>query len=206
MRWVTQHRPKIDRLASPWLIRRFVDPQAEFLFVPPADIRSAAATASAIPFDVPSALPENEFNHPPGGTTFDVLRDKFELRDPVLDRVGAIVRDADNDNAFRRVPEAAGLRAISLGLAKSVRDDHERLAYGMVLYDALYEWSAKLAAEEETYARAPRLYKALCEIQLWMNRARERRAMQELDRHLLLDVGLTREDVVRESRKPFWVG
>lgn len=203
MRWVTQARPKIDRLASPWLIRRFVDPQAEFLFVPPADICSSAAAAGAIPFDVPGTTGV-EFNHPPGGTTFDVLRERFALSDPALDRVGAIVRDADNDNTFRRIPEAAGLRAISLGLAKSLRDDHERLAHAMVMYDALYEWAVKLADEEEVFARAPRLYRSLCVLGDWLSRSRERHALSEMSLHGLRDVGLTPEDVERECGKPFW--
>lgn len=112
MRRVTQRRPKIDRLAPPWLIHRFVDPQAQFLFVAPADIRNTAASIGAIPFDVPDGTPEADLVHPPGGTCFDVIRAQFELRDPGLERLAAIVRDAQNDNRWDGSPEAAGLRAI----------------------------------------------------------------------------------------------
>jgi hypothetical protein len=181
MRWVTQARPKIDRLASPWLIRRFVDHEAEFLFVPAADVRNAAAAAGAVPFDVPGA-PGVEFNHPPGGTTFDVIRERFQIRDPALDRVAAVVRDADNDNAYGRAPEAAGLRAISLGLVDRLRDDQQRLAHAMVMYDALYEWASRGATEDEVFARAPRLYHAFATIGTWLGDIRERRILRELDR------------------------
>lgn len=204
MRWVTQARPKIDRLASPWLIRRFVDPQAEFLFVPAAEVRSAAAAAKAIPFDVPAGTPGAELVHPPGGTSFDAIRGKFRLDDPALDWLARIVRDADNDNAFRRMPEAAGLRAISLGLAKSVRDDHQRLAYGMVLYDALYAWASKNACEITALPTPSRLNATLCLIGTWISRARERRDLTELDDHLLRDVGIDPENARREANKPFW--
>jgi hypothetical protein len=160
MRWVTQARPKIDRLASPWLISRFVDPQAQFLFVPAADIRNTAASTGAIPFDVPLGTPETDLAHPPGGTCFDVIRAKFALNDPALARMAAIVHDADNDNRVGRMPEAAGLRAISLGLANTVRDDQERLAYAMVLYDSLYRWVSRGPDNAEVFARAPALYRA----------------------------------------------
>jgi hypothetical protein len=204
MRWVTQARPKIDRLASPWLISRFVDPQAQFLFVPARDIRSAAAATGAIPFDVPEGMPEAELAHPPGGTCFDSIRAKFALRDPALERLAEIVRDADNDNKLGRIPEAAGLRAISLGLANTVRDDHERLAYAMVLYDSLYRWASRMPSEAEIFARAPALYRALCTLGQWLAVSRQRRALAELDRHLRRDIGLTDEQVARESEKPFW--
>lgn len=204
MRWVTQARPKIDRLASPWLISRFVDPQAQFLFVPAADVRSAAAAAGAIPFDVPDGMPEAELTHPPGGTSFDCIRARFALSDPALERLAAIVRDADNDNRLGRMPEAAGLRAISLGLASTVRDDNERLAYAMVLYDSLYRWLQRAPGEEEVFARAPALYRALCTLGGWLANARQRRALAGLDKHLRRDVGLSDEQAARESEKPFW--
>ncbi len=204
MRWVTQRRPKIDRLASPWLISRFVDPQAQFLFVPAEDVRNTAAATGAVPFDVPAGTPGADLVHPPGGTSFDAIRARFALNDPVLDRIAAIVRDADNDNRFGLVPEALGLRAISLGLAKSVRDDQERLAYGMVIYDALYRWVSKESQEAEIFARAPALYRALAGVGTWLSRFRERRALGDLSDHLLRDVGLTREQAVREAAKPFW--
>ena len=204
MRWVTQSRPKIDRLASPWLISRFVDPEAQFLFVPADTVCNTAAATGAVPFDVPAGTPGADLIHPPGGTSFDAIRTKFALADPALDRIADIVRDADNDNRFGLVPEALGLRAISLGLAKSVRDDQERLAYGMVIYDALYQWVARESKEAEIFARAPAVYRALSEIGMWVSRFRERRALGELSDHLLQDVGLSREQAEREAAKPFW--
>lgn len=197
MRWVTAERPKIDRLASPWLIRRFVDRQAEFLFVPAAEIRKVAA-AGAIAFDVPGGAPGIDFGHAPGETTFDAIRQKFQLYDPALDRVSAVVRDADNDNVLRRVPEAAGLRAISLGLVDSLRDDQQRLAHALVMYDALYEWASRIAPEEEVFARAPRLYQAFMTIGRWMSDMRERRIRRELDRFGLASLFPARRDRNRQ--------
>jgi hypothetical protein len=196
MRWVTAEQPKIDRLASPWLIRRFVDREAEFLFVPAADVRDAAAAAGAVPFDVPGASGV-ELNHPPGGTTFDVIRERFQIRDPALDRVAAVVRDADNDNAYGRAPEAAGLRAISLGLVDRLSDDQQRLAHAMVMYDALYEWASKGATEDEVFARAPRLYHAFAVIGTWLGNIRERRILRELDRFGLRHLYPRRGDTER---------
>ncbi len=204
MRWVTQARPKIDRLASPWLIRRFVDPQAQFLFVPAADIGSAAAVTGAIPFDAPAGTPGVDLVHPPGGTCFDCLRAKFALSDPALERLAAIVRDADNDNRFGCSPEAAGLRAIALGMASTVRDDQERLAHAMVLYDSLYRWLSREPSEAEVFARAPALYRALCTLGDWLAKARQRRALAVLDKRLLRDIGVSPEDAAREVAKPFW--
>lgn len=204
MRWVTQARPKIDRLASPWLISRFVDPQAQFLFVPAADVRGAAAATGAIPFDTPEGMPEADLAHPPGGTCFDSIRAKFALSDPALERLAAIVRDADNDNRFGRSPEAAGLRAIALGMASTVRDDNERLAHAMVMYDSLYRWLSREPSEAAIFARAPALYRALCTLGDWLAKARQRRALAALDRRLLDDIGLTREMAQAETGKPFW--
>ncbi len=204
MRWVTQARPKIDRLASPWLISRFVDPQAQFLFVPAADVANAAASTGAIPFDVPRGTPDAELVHPPGGTCFDCIRAKFALADPALERLAAIVRDADNDNRLGRSPEAAGLRAISLGLASTVRDDNERLAHAMVMYDSLYRSLLRGASEEDVFAQAPAMYRGLCVLGGWLANSRERRALADLNDHLLRDVGITRDQAEREAAKPFW--
>ena len=135
MQWVTRRRPKIDRLACPWLIRRFIDKSSEFLFVPAAEVRQFASATGAIPFDVPGV----ELSHGPGGCSFHAFLAKYRLKDPALRRVGAIVLAADNGN-LAGAPEAAGLRAISLGLAGCISNDHERLAQGLVLDDALYRW------------------------------------------------------------------
>jgi len=190
MQWVTRRRPKIDRLACPWLIRRFIDKDAEFLFVAPDDVRRIANATGAIPFDVPGV----ELAASQGGCSFDVFLAKYRLDDPALMRVAGVVRAADNDNGD--VPEAAGLRAISFGLAGSIRDDQERVTQGLVLYDALYRWARKPPA---TAVMRPERG-----IVLWLARRRERRALTELEPHLLRDIGLTPDDVRAEIDQPFW--
>nr|WP_254439171.1 sulfurtransferase/chromate resistance protein [Ruegeria arenilitoris] len=134
--WITRHRPKIDRIACPWLIRRFVDPRARFLFVAPTEVEAAAAIFDATPFDV-----ENTFwSHRQDRCTFDTMLDEFALHSPALDRLATVVRAADT-NRHDLAPEAAGLLAVSVGLSRQYRDDHEALAAGMHLYDALYRWA-----------------------------------------------------------------
>jgi hypothetical protein len=190
MQWVTRQRPKIDRLACPWLIKRFIDQDPEFLFVPAGEVQAIAAARDAIPFDVPGV----ELWHGGGACSFDVLLEKYRCDDPALRRIAAIVRTADNDN-LRQVPEAAGLRAISIGLAGTVRDDHERVAIGLVLYDALYRWARKGSLDVRRPERGPAL---------WLARWRERRDLSDLDDHMLRDLGLTREDVRAEIGQPWW--
>ena len=129
-RWVTRERPKIDRIACPWLIRRFIDADAKFLYVPAAQVKE---TAQAIPFDVPGA----EFGHHGERCSFDAFIEQFNLRDPALDRLARIVRAADT-HRLDLAPEAAGLLAISTGLGKTIADDHALLEQGMAVYDALY--------------------------------------------------------------------
>ena len=129
-RWVTRERPKIDRIACPWLIRRFIDADAKFLYVPAAQVKE---TAEAIPFDVPGA----EFGHHGEHCSFDAFIEQFNLRDAALDRLARIVRAADT-HRLDLAPEAAGLLAISTGLGKTIADDHALLEHGMAVYDALY--------------------------------------------------------------------
>ena len=129
-RWVTRERPKIDRIACPWLIRRFIDAGAQFLYVPAAQVKE---TAQAIPFDVPGV----ELGHHGERCSFDAFIEQFNLREPALDRLARIVRAADT-NRLDVAPEAAGLLAISTGLGKNFADDHALLEHGMVVYDALY--------------------------------------------------------------------
>lgn len=129
-RWVTRERPKIDRIACPWLIRRFIDADAQFLYVPAAQVKE---TAEAIPFDVPGA----EFGHHGERCSFDAFIEQFNLRDAALDRLARIVRAADT-HRLDLAPEAAGLLAISTGLGKTIADDHALLEHGMAVYDALY--------------------------------------------------------------------
>jgi len=134
--WVTRHRPKIDRIACPWLVRRFIDPHAQFLFVPPQDVALVAEKFSATPFDVENV----PFSHRGEACSFDTFLSEFELSIPALDTMATIVRGADTDR-HDLAPEAAGLLAFSLGLSRMYRDDLEQLEAGMTFYDALYRWA-----------------------------------------------------------------
>jgi rhodanese-related sulfurtransferase len=145
-RWVTRERPKIDRIACPWLIRRFVDPDAEFLYVPTADVRTIAQQRSAIAYDIPDV----EFSHEGERCSFDAFLKYYRLRDPALDELAMIVRGADT-NRLEIAPQAAGLAAISLGLSRNFSDDHQMLEHGMVMYDALYAWCKEGKSEVHTW-------------------------------------------------------
>lgn len=134
--WVTRHRPMIDRIACPWLIRRFVDPGARFLFVSPSEVVGVAEHYGATPFDVEVV----HWSHRGPLCTFDTMLDEFHLRTEPLDRLSKIVRGADTDR-HDIAPEAAGLLAISVGLSRQYKDDIEQLSAGMSLYDALYRWA-----------------------------------------------------------------
>ena len=135
MKWITRERPKIDRIACPWLVARFIDRDAEFLYVPSADVQGIAAKTGAIPYDVPGA----ELGHVGERCSFDAFLSKYGLADLALARLATIVRGADTDR-LDLAPQCAGLLAISRGLSKCHADDHTMLAHGMVLYDALYAW------------------------------------------------------------------
>ena len=134
--WVTRHRPKIDRIACPWFVRRFVDPHAQFLFVPPQDVMLVAEKFGATPFDVEDVC----FSHHGETCSFDAFMTEFGLSSPALDAVATIVRGADT-NRHDLAPEAAGLLAFSVGLSRMYRDDLAQLEAGMALYDALYRWA-----------------------------------------------------------------
>jgi AraC-like DNA-binding protein len=153
MKWITREKPKIDRIACPWLIRRFIDPQAEFFFVPYPDIAQRAAALGAIPFDIPEA----EFTHYEDRCTFDYFLEKYGLTDPALQLLAPIVRGADTDD-HAAAPQAAGLWAISAGLAYNTPDDHELLEKGMLLYDALYSWAKYLHREKHTQSPTEKLF------------------------------------------------
>lgn len=140
--WVTRHRPKIDRIACPWLIRRFVDPDARFLFVSPAEVLGVADRYGATPFDVEDLF----WSHRGPLCTFDTMLDEFKLRTDALDRLSKVVRGADT-NTHDLAPEAAGLLAISVGLSRQYRDDQNQLDAGLALYDALYRWARDGADE-----------------------------------------------------------
>ena len=151
-RWVTRERPKIDRIACPWLVRRFVDPDAEFLYVPAAEVKNAAAEREAVPYDIPDV----EFSHVGDLCSFDAFLHYYRLSEPALDELALIVRGADT-NRMDLSPQAAGLAAISLGLSMNFQDDHRMLEQGMVVYDALYSWCKKGKAETHTWN--PEAYK-----------------------------------------------
>jgi len=137
-RWVTRARPKIDRIACPWLIRRFIDPDAEFLYVPAPEVKKVAAAREAVPYDIPDV----EFAHEGEHCSFDAFIKRFRLRDQALDDLALIVRGADTGRP-ELAPQSAGLLAISLGLSRNFADDHAMLEQGMVMYDALYSWCRK---------------------------------------------------------------
>ncbi len=144
--WVTRARPKIDRIACPWLIRRFVDPAAVFLFVPPGDVADVADRFGATAFDIEGVF----WSHRGPLCTFDVMLDEFALHMPALDRLAAIVRGADTAR-LDLAPEAAGLLAASLGLSRMFRDDLEQLEAGLALYDAFYRWSRDAVDEAHNW-------------------------------------------------------
>jgi len=135
MKWVTRERPKVDRIACPWLIARFIDQQPEFLYVPSADVLRVAREQGAIPYDVPNV----EYGHVGELCSFDAFLKKHQLTNPALQRLAAIVRGADTGRPDL-TPQSHGLLAISLGLSRNIVDDHEMLRHGMVIYDALYAW------------------------------------------------------------------
>jgi hypothetical protein len=146
MKWITRERPKIDRIACPWLIKTFVDAEAEFIYVPKEQVFSKAKELGAIPYDIPGA----EYTHEGEYCTFDYIVKKHNLIDPAIQQIATIVRGADTDS-FQLAPQAAGLWAISAGLSYNHKDDHEMLAIGMKLYDALFSWSKYVQDEKHNW-------------------------------------------------------
>ena len=134
-RWVTRERPKIDRIACPWLVLRFIDARAEFLYVPASDVLRVARETGATPYDIPGV----EMSHVGERCSFDAFIGKYALTDPALHQLAAIVRGADTSQ-LDLTPQSAGLYAISLGLSRLHADDHAMLAHDLVMYDALYAW------------------------------------------------------------------
>jgi len=149
MKWVTRERPKIDRIACPWLILRFIDPQAEFLYVPADRVLPVAQDTGAVPYDIPGV----ELSHVGERCSFDAFLAKYDLRDAALERLALIVRGADTSR-LDLAPQCAGLYAISLGLSATFNDDQEMLRHGLVMYDALYAWCARLQGETHTWPPA----------------------------------------------------
>lgn len=145
MKWITRENPKIDRIACPWLIKRFIDSDAEIIYVPFEKVRGEAKRMKAIPFDVPDV----EYSHYNDKCTFDYFLLKHKLNDPALKTLAMIVRGADTDR-HDLAAQSSGLWAISAGLAFNFEDDLELLDKGMLLYDALYSWAKHLQKEKHT--------------------------------------------------------
>jgi hypothetical protein len=146
MKWITRERPRIDRLACPWLIRRFIDTDAEIVYLPARDVIPTAQTLGAVAFDVPDV----ELTHDGPFCSFDAFLSKYQLNDAPLARLAAIVRAADT-GTLEQSPQAPGLLAITLGLGANIDDDHALLEAAMPIYDALYTWCRNLQAERHDW-------------------------------------------------------
>jgi hypothetical protein len=149
MKWITRERPKIDRIACPWLVARFIDQEPEFLYVPSSDVLSVADETKAIPYDIPGV----ELTHEGELCSFDAFLKKYQLDDPALRQLALIVRGADTSR-LELTPQSAGLYALSLGLSHDFADDHEMLKHGMVMYDALYAWCKHCQTESHNWPPA----------------------------------------------------
>jgi rhodanese-related sulfurtransferase len=145
-KWVTRERPKIDRIACPWLIRRFIDPHAEFIYVPTNQVVAVAKEIGGTPYDIDGV----EFAHEGERCSFDTILRIYGIKRPPLDHLAIIVRGADTSR-HDLTPQCGGLFAISLGLSANFQDDHEMLKHGMVMYDALYTWCRSLQAETHNW-------------------------------------------------------
>ena len=145
-RWVTREHPKIDRIACPWLISRFINPLAEFIYVPAQDVPAVAKERRAVPYDITGA----EFGHVGDRCSFDAIIRIYEINDPALDRLATIVRGADTSRPDL-TPQCEGLLAISHGLSANFPDDHDMLRHGLIMYDALYTW-CRLQVERQRSA------------------------------------------------------
>jgi hypothetical protein len=152
MKWITRERPKIDRIACPWLVARFIDGEPEFLYVPSGDVLSVADRTQAIPYDIPGV----ELTHDGELCSFDAFLKKYKLDDPALRQLALIVRGADTSR-LDLTPQSAGLYALSLGLSHDFADDHEMLKHGMVMYDALYAWCKHCQSESHNWPPANRI-------------------------------------------------
>jgi hypothetical protein len=146
MKWITRERPKIDRIACPWLIKNFVDKDAEFIYVAKENVFSDAKKLNAIPYDIPGA----EYSHEGEFCTFDYIIKKHDIKDPAIAQLALIVRGADTDS-FELAPQAAGLWAISAGLSYNFNNDQEQLELGMKVYDALYSWAKFVSNEKHNW-------------------------------------------------------
>jgi hypothetical protein len=148
MKWITREHPKIDRIACPWLVARFVDDNPEFLYVPSGDVMKVAAETGAIPYDVPDV----ELGHHGDQCSFDAFIAKYKIEDAALNKLALIVRAADCGQPTL-AKEAAGLLAISKGLSLNFTDDREMLEHGMMIYDALYAWCSNTPLRKVSHFR-----------------------------------------------------
>jgi len=146
MKWITREHPKIDRIACPWIIKRFIDTEAEFIYVPFSEVKEKAKQLNATPFDIPDV----EFTHYNDQCTFDYFVKKYKIDDPAIHVLAVIIRGADTDS-HDLAAQAAGLWAISSGLAHICQDDHELLQKGMLIYDALYHWAKYHQKDKHTF-------------------------------------------------------
>ena len=146
MKWITRERPKIDRIACPWLIKNFVDKDAEFIYVAKEKVFEKAKELNAVPYDIPGA----EYSHEGDKCTFDYIVKKHHINDRAVERLAVIVRGADTDS-FELAPQAAGLWAISAGLSFNIKDDQKQLELGMKIYDALYSWAKYVSDEKHNW-------------------------------------------------------
>ena len=146
MKWITRERPKIDRIACPWLIARFIDKEPEFLYVPAGDVLHITDKTGAIPYDIPGV----ELTHDGELCSFDAFLKKYTLEDDALQQLAVIVRGADTSR-LDLAPQSPGLYALSLGLSKIYADDHEMLKQGMVMYDALFAWCQHCQSETHNW-------------------------------------------------------
>jgi hypothetical protein len=146
MKWITRERPKIDRIACPWLIARFIDEAPQFLYVPADQVLSTAGETGAVPYDIPGV----EMTHVGEKCSFDAFLAKYDLHEPALLQLASIVRGADTSR-LELTPQSAGLYALSLGLSQVFADDHEMLRHGMVMYDALFAWCRNCQGETHNW-------------------------------------------------------
>ena len=185
MKWITRERPKIDRLACPWLIKRFIDAKAEIIYVPAKEVIAQAEALQAIPFDVPDV----EFSHHEDRCTFDYFIEKYHLKDAALHTMALVIRGADTDN-HSISSQSAGLWAISAGLAFNFRDDYELLERGMLVYDALYSWAKYLQNEKHTQNPTESL----------LQRVLQQHLVQEEETHRKMpDWGLTLKEIIQDQ-------
>jgi len=185
MKWITRERPKIDRIACPWLIRRFIDKDAEIIYVPFEEVLLKADQLNAIPFDIPGV----EYTHYNDKCTFDYFLQKYNLKDHALDKIAVIIRGADTD-AHHLASQSSGLWAISAGLAYNTANDYELLEQGILVYDALYSWAKYLKNEKHT--QNPVEYKLLEVFTRYI-------AKQKADKKKIPDWALELKEIIQDQ-------